>query len=276
MPIAVTRSTTEILTPRALAGRAAIVTGSTSGIGLGIATALAAQGADVLLNGFGEPAETEAVRRALTETYGVRTEYSPADMSRPPEIRRMVVDAMEAFGAVDILVNNAGIQAVAPVEEFPDERWDAVLAVNLSAAFHATKAVVPGMKRRGWGRIVNIASAHGLVGSAGKAAYVAAKHGILGLTKVVALDHANSGITCNAICPGWVLTPLVQRQVEAKAAQEGSTVAAATEALLAEKQPMLAFSTPEALGALTVFLCSEAAATMTGTALPMDGGWTAR
>jgi len=276
MPIAVTRSTTEILTPRALAGRAAIVTGSTSGIGLGIATALAAQGADVLLNGFGEPAETEAVRRALTETYGVRTEYSPADMSRPPEIRRMVVDAMEAFGAVDILVNNAGIQAVAPVEEFPDERWDAVLAVNLSAAFHATKAVVPGMKRRGWGRIVNIASAHGLVGSAGKAAYVAAKHGILGLTKVVALDHANSSITCNAICPGWVLTPLVQRQVEAKAAQEGSTVAAATKALLAEKQPMLAFSTPEALGALTVFLCSEAAATMTGTALPMDGGWTAR
>ena len=276
MPIAVTRSTTEILTPRALAGRAAIVTGSTGGIGLGIATALAAQGADVLLNGFGEPAETEAVRRTLTETYGVRTEYSPADMSRPPEIRRMVVDAMEAFGAVDILVNNAGIQAVAPVEEFPDERWDAVLAVNLSAAFHATKAVVPGMKRRGWGRIVNIASAHGLVGSAGKAAYVAAKHGILGLTKVVALDHANSGITCNAICPGWVLTPLVQRQVEAKAAQEGSTVAAATEALLAEKQPMLAFSTPEALGALTVFLCSEAAATMTGTALPVDGGWTAR
>jgi 3-hydroxybutyrate dehydrogenase len=276
MPIAATISTTEILAPRALAGRAAIVTGSTSGIGLGIATALAAQGADVLLNGFGDPAETEAVRRALTETYGVRTEYSPADMSRPPEIRRMVVDAMEAFGAVDILVNNAGIQAVAPVEEFPDDRWDAVLAVNLSAAFHATKAVVPGMKRRGWGRIVNIASAHGLVGSAGKAAYVAAKHGILGLTKVVALDHANSGITCNAICPGWVLTPLVQRQVEAKAAQEGSTVAAATEALLAEKQPMLAFSTPEALGALTVFLCSEAAATMTGTALPMDGGWTAR
>ena len=275
MPIAATISTTETLAPRALAGRAAIVTGSTGGIGLGIATALAAQGADVLLNGFGDPAETEAVRRALTETYGVRTEYSPADMSRPPEIRRMVVDAMEAFGAVDILVNNAGIQAVAPVEEFPDDRWDAVLAVNLSAAFHATKAVVPGMKRRGWGRIVNIASAHGLVGSAGKAAYVAAKHGILGLTKVVALDHANSGITCNAICPGWVLTPLVQRQVEAKAAQEGSTVAAATEALLAEKQPMLAFSTPEALGALTVFLCSEAGATMTGTALPMDGSWTA-
>jgi 3-hydroxybutyrate dehydrogenase len=276
MPIAATISTTEILAPRALAGRAAIVTGSTSGIGLGIATALAAQGADVVLNGFGDPAEVEAVRRALSETYGIRTEFSPADMSRPPEIRRMVVDAMEAFGAVDILINNAGIQAVAPVEEFPDDRWDAVLAVNLSAAFHATKAVVPGMKRRGWGRIVNIASAHGLVGSHGKAAYVAAKHGILGLTKVVALDHANSGITCNAICPGWVLTPLVQRQVAEKAAKEGSTVTAATEALLAEKQPMLAFSTPEALGALTVFLCSEAAATMTGTALPMDGGWTAR
>ena len=275
MPTAATRSTTETLAPRALAGRAAIVTGSTSGIGLGIASALAAQGADVMLNGFGDQAAIEAVRRTLSETHGIRTAFSPADMARPPEIRRMVVDAMEAFGAVDILVNNAGIQAVAPVEEFPDERWDAVLAVNLSAAFHATKAVVPGMKRRGWGRIVNIASAHGLVGSAGKAAYVAAKHGILGLTKVVALDHANSGITCNAICPGWVLTPLVQRQVEAKAAQEGSTVAAATEALLAEKQPMLAFSTQEALGALTVFLCSEAAATMTGTVLPMDGGWTA-
>jgi 3-hydroxybutyrate dehydrogenase len=276
MPTAATRSIAETLGPRVLTGGTAIVTGSTSGIGLGIARALAAQGADVVLNGFGDPAEIDAVRRGLAETYGVRTEFSPADMSRPPEVRRMVVDAMEALGAVDILVNNAGIQFVAPVEEFPDDRWDAIIAINLSAAFHAIKAVVPGMKRRGWGRIVNIASAHGLVGSAGKAAYVAAKHGIIGLTKVVALDHANSGITCNAICPGWVLTPLVQRQVEEKAAREGSTVAAATEELLTEKQPMLAFSTPEALGALTVFLCSEAAATMTGTALPMDGGWTAR
>jgi 3-hydroxybutyrate dehydrogenase len=276
MPTAAPHPSTDTLAARALAGRTAIVTGSTSGIGLGIAAALAAQGADVVLNGFGDPAEIAAVRRDLAETYGVRAEYSPADMSRPPEIRRMVVDAMEALGAVDILVNNAGIQFVAPVGEFPDDRWDAILAINLSAAFHAIKAVVPGMKRRGWGRIVNIASAHGLVGSHGKVAYVAAKHGILGLTKVVALDHANSGITCNAICPGWVLTPLVQRQVAEKAAQEGSTVAAATEALLAEKQPMLAFSTPESLGALTVFLCGGAAATMTGTALPMDGGWTAR
>jgi 3-hydroxybutyrate dehydrogenase len=276
MPTAAPHPSTDTLASRSLAGRIAIVTGSTSGIGLGIATALAAQGADVVLNGFGDPAEIAAVRRDLLETYGVRAEYSPADMSRPPEIGRMVVEAMETLGAIDILVNNAGIQFVAPVEEFPDDRWDAILAINLSAAFHAIKAVVPGMKRRSWGRIVNIASAHGMVGSAGKAAYVAAKHGILGLTKVVALDHANSGITCNAICPGWVLTPLVQKQVEDKAAREGSTVAAASEALLAEKQPMLAFSTPEALGALTVFLCSEAGATMTGTALPMDGGWTAR
>jgi 3-hydroxybutyrate dehydrogenase len=276
MPTAMQHRSTDSLAARALVGRTAIVTGSTSGIGLGIAAALAAQGADVVLNGFGDPAEIEAVRHGLTETYGVRAEYSPADVSQPPEVRRMVVDATEALGAVDILVNNAGIQFVAPVEEFPDDRWDAILAINLSAAFHAIKAVVPGMKRRRWGRIINVASAHGLVGSAGKAAYVAAKHGIIGLTKAVALDHANSGITCNAICPGWVLTPLVQKQVEEKAAQEGSTVAAATEALLAERQPMLAFSTPEALGALTAFLCGEAAATMTGTALPMDGGWTAR
>ena len=272
----VTSAGADTIAHRALAGRTAIVTGSTSGIGLGLATVLAAQGADVMLNGFGNPAEVEAVRRNLAESYGVRTEYSAADMSRPSDIRKMVVDALEVFGAVDILVNNAGIQFVAPVEEFPDDRWDAVIAINLSAAFHAIKAVVPGMKRRGWGRIVNIASAHGLVGSAGKAAYVAAKHGIVGLTKVVALDHANSGITCNAICPGWVLTPLVQRQIEDNAAREGSTVAAATEALLSEKQPMHAFSTPMALGALTLFLCSEAGATMTGTALPMDGGWTAR
>jgi 3-hydroxybutyrate dehydrogenase len=272
----VTSTGADTIAHRALAGRTAIVTGSTSGIGLGLATTLAAQGADVMLNGFGNPAEVEAVRRNLAESYGVRTEYSAADMSRPSDIRKMVVDALETFGAVDILVNNAGIQFVAPVEEFPDDRWDAVIAINLSAAFHAIKAVVPGMKRRGWGRIVNIASAHGLVGSAGKAAYVAAKHGIVGLTKVVALDHANSDITCNAICPGWVLTPLVQRQIEDNAAREGSTVAAATEALLSEKQPMHAFSTPVALGALTLFLCSEAGATMTGTALPMDGGWTAR
>jgi 3-hydroxybutyrate dehydrogenase len=267
---------TDTLPTRALAGRTAIVTGSTSGIGLGIARALAAQGANVVLNGFGDPAEIAAVRRDLMETYGVQAEYSPADMSRPPEIGRMVVEAMETLGAIDILVNNAGIQFVAPVEEFPDDCWNAILAINLSATFHAIKAVVPGMKRRSWGRIVNIASVHGMVGSAGKAAYVAAKHGILGLTKVVALDHANSGITCNAICPGWVLTPLVRKQVEDKATREGSTFAAASDALLAEKQPMLAFSAPEALGALTVFLCSEAGATMTGTALPMDGGWTAR
>jgi 3-hydroxybutyrate dehydrogenase len=259
-----------------LKGRTAVVTGSTSGIGLGIADALAGAGADVMLNGFGDPGQIEAVRRGLAERHGVRVAYSGADMSKPAEVRRMVELATAELGAVDILVNNAGIQHVARIDEFPDDKWDAILAINLSAAFHATKAAVPGMRERRWGRIVNVASAHGLVGSAGKAAYVAAKHGIVGLTKVVALDLANDGITCNAICPGWVLTPLVERQIEARAREAGMAVGQAKEELLREKQPMLAFSTPEGIGALAVFLCSDGAATMTGTALPIDGGWTAQ
>ncbi len=259
-----------------LKGRTAVVTGSTSGIGLGIAEALAAAGAEVVLNGFGDPGQIEEVRRDLVERHGVRVAYSGADMSKPAEVRRMVEQAGEELGAVDILVNNAGIQHVARIDEFPDDRWDAVLAVNLSAAFHATKAAVPGMRERRWGRIVNVASAHGLVASAGKAAYVAAKHGVVGLTKVVALDLANDGITCNAICPGWVLTPLVERQIEVRAEEAGMAVERAKEELLREKQPMLAFSTPGQIGALAVFLCSDGAATMTGTALPIDGGWTAQ
>jgi 3-hydroxybutyrate dehydrogenase len=261
---------------RSLSGKSAIVTGSTSGIGLGIATALAAEGCSIMLNGFGEGAAIEVTRAELAATHRVEAMYSPADMTKPSEIRQMVADATRAFGGVDILVNNAGIQFVASVEAFPDERWDAIIAINLSAAFHATKAVVPGMKAHGYGRIINISSVHGLVGSEGKAAYVTAKHGIVGLTKVVALDCANDGITCNAICPGWVLTPLVEKQIEDHAKHDGVAVAVAKENLLREKQPMRQFSTPDHLGALTVFLCGEAAATLTGTALPMDGGWTAQ
>ena len=259
-----------------LKGRTAVVTGSTSGIGLGIAEALAGAGADVMLNGFGDPGQVEGVRRGLAERHGVRVAHSGADMAKPPEVRRMVEQATAELGAVDILVNNAGIQHVARIDEFPDDRWDAILAINLSAAFHATKAAAPGMRERRWGRIVNVASAHGLVGSAGKAAYVAAKHGVVGLTKVVALDLANDGVTCNAICPGWVLTPLVERQIEARAREAGMAAEQAREELLREKQPMLAFSTPQGIGALAVFLCSDGAATMTGTALPIDGGWTAQ
>lgn len=259
-----------------LQGKVAVVTGSTSGIGLGIATALAAEGAAIMLNGFGDAGAIEQLTRDLARRHGIKTAYSGADMSKPAQIREMIAQAQSELGSADILVNNAGIQHVAPVESFPDDKWDAIIAINLSAAFHASKAVIPDMKRRGWGRIINIASTHGLVGSAEKAAYVAAKHGVIGLTKVVAIEVANSGITCNAICPGWVLTPLVQRQVEARAREKGQTVEHAQRALLAEKQPMLRFTTPENLGALACFLCGDAAATMTGEALPMDGGWLAQ
>ena len=246
-----------------LRGKRAIVTGSTSGIGLGIARALAAEGVDVLLNGFGDPGTLEALKKE----FGGR--YSAADMSKPDEIAGMVKD-------VDILVNNAGIQHVANVEDFPPERWDAVLAVNLSAAFHAIRAALPHMKSRNWGRIINISSVHGLVASAGKAAYVAAKHGLIGLTKVVALETARTGITCNAICPGWVDTPIVRRQVEDRAAREGVSTDAAQAKLLGEKQPSLAFATPEQIGAAVVFLCSPAADQMRGAALNIDGGWLAQ
>jgi 3-hydroxybutyrate dehydrogenase len=259
-----------------LKGKSAIVSGSTSGIGLGIARALAAQGADIMLNGFGNAAEIEATRAGIENDFGVRALYSPADMAKPADIAEMVAGAERQFGHLDILVNNAGIQYVAPIEAFPVEKWDAIIAINLSAAFHAIRAAVPGMKARNWGRIINIASAHGLVASGEKVGYVAAKHGLVGLTKVVAIETANHGITCNAICPGWVLTPLVQQQITARAAAGGRSVEAEKLALLSEKQPMHAFSTPEGIGALATFLCSDAAATMTGAAYSIDGGWTAQ
>jgi 3-hydroxybutyrate dehydrogenase len=259
-----------------LQGRRAVVTGSTSGIGMGIATALAAEGCAIMLNGFGDPAEIAALRSGLAEKYRVAVGYSAADMSKPAEIRQLIAAAEAELGGVDILVNNAGIQHTASIEDFPDDKWDAIIAINLSAAFHATKAALPGMKQRRWGRIINIASAHGLVASPQKVAYVAAKHGIVGMTKVTALEAANDGITCNAICPGWVYTPLVEKQVLARAAQTGKSVEQAKRDLLAEKQPMLEFTTPEKLGELAVFLCGDAASTMTGAALSMDGGWVAQ
>ena len=259
-----------------LKGKTAVVTGSTSGIGLGIAGALAAEGCNVVLNGFGDAVEIERLRAKLAKEHGVRTAYVAADMAKPADIRGLVEKAGALFGGVDILVNNAGIQHVAKIVDFPEERWDAVIAVNLSAAFHASKAALPGMIAKGWGRIINIASAHGLVASGEKAAYVTAKHGLVGLTKVTAIEAANQGITCNAICPGWVLTPLVQQQIEARANAEGLPVERAREDLLREKQPMLDFTTPEKIAALAVFLCGDGASTITGAALSIDGGWVAQ
>ena len=256
-----------------LAGKSAIVTGSTSGIGLGVARALAAQGANLMLNGFGDVGEINELREALIAEFGVRVGYSGADMSKPAEIKAMVAAAEEAFGRVDILVNNAGIQHVSPVDEFPEEKWDQVLAINLSAVFHGVRAALPGMKARNWGRIINIASVHGLVASVNKSAYVASKHGVIGLTKTVALETAQTGVTCNAICPGWVLTPLVQKQIDALAAKNGWSDEQAGRALLSEKQPSQSFVTPAQLGELAVFLCSDAASNMRGTAINMDGGW---
>ncbi|MCY1503991.1 D-beta-hydroxybutyrate dehydrogenase [compost metagenome] len=254
-----------------LTGKTALVTGSTSGIGLGIAERLAAAGADVLLNGFGDASA------ALAEVgrHGGKVAHHTADLARPEQIAEMLAYAEREFGGVDILVNNAGIQHVAPVEEFPVERWDAIIAINLSAVFHTTRLALPGMRRRNWGRIVNIASAHGLVASAQKSAYVAAKHGVLGLTKTVALETATTPITCNAICPGWVLTPLVQKQIDARIAA-GVEPDQARHDLLAEKQPSLEFVTPEQLGELALFLCSDAAAQVRGVAWNMDGGWVAQ
>ena len=255
-----------------LKGKTALVTGSTSGIGLGLAKALAAQGANIVMNGFGEVDAAVAQVKAL----GVQVSYHGADMSKPAEIEALVRHAEASFGGVDILVNNAGIQHVARVENFPPERWDAVIAINLSSAFHASRFALPGMQARNWGRILNIASVHGLVASAEKSAYVAAKHGLVGLTKVTALENATSGVTCNAICPGWVLTPLVQKQVDAKAAALGISNEEAKRQLLAEKEPSLQFTTPEELGALAVFLCSKAADNVRGVAWNMDGGWAAQ
>ena len=259
-----------------LKGKAAVVTGSTSGIGLGVARALAAQGAAVMLNGFGDAREIESLREGLERLSGAPSAHHPADMSKPAEVARLISDAEKAFGRVDVLVNNAGIQHVAPVEEFPAEKWDQVLAINLSSSFHSIRAALPGMRRRGWGRIINVASAHGLVASAQKAAYVAAKHGLVGLTKVVALETAASGITCNAICPGWVLTPLVQKQIDAMAAHHRMTPEEAKTKLLAEKQPSHEFATPEQIGGIAVFLCSPAADQIRGASLSVDGGWTAQ
>ncbi|MDP2255871.1 MAG: 3-hydroxybutyrate dehydrogenase [Polaromonas sp.] len=259
-----------------LKGKTALVTGSTSGIGLGIAKCLAAQGANIILNGFGDVDGPKAEIAAL----GVQVAYHGADMSQPAEIEDMMKFAAAQFGQVDILVNNAGIQHVARIENFPVEKWDAIIAINLSSAFHATRLALPAMlaanQGKGWGRIINVASIHGLVGSAEKSAYVAAKHGIVGLTKVTALENATTGVTCNAICPGWVLTPLVQKQVDARAQASGISNELATQQLLGEKEPSLQFTTPEELGALAVFFCSPAGNNVRGVAWNMDGGWTAQ
>ena len=255
-----------------LKGKTALVTGSTSGIGLGIARALATQGANIVLNGFGDVDGPRAAIAAL----GVQVGYHGADMSRPAEIEAMMAFAASTFGRVDILVNNAGIQHVARIENFPTERWDAVIAINLSSAFHATRLALPAMREANWGRIINLASVHGLVASAEKSAYVAAKHGLVGLTKVTALENATTGVTCNAICPGWVLTPLVQKQVDARAAAQGVSNDEATRQLLGEKEPSMQFTTPDELGALAVFLCSSAGNNVRGVAWNMDGGWAAQ
>ncbi|GAB2818407.1 3-hydroxybutyrate dehydrogenase [Comamonas piscis] len=261
-----------------LKAKTALVTGSTSGIGLGIAKALARQGANIILNGFGD---AEGPRKEVEDVIastgsGARVGYHGADMGKAADIEAMFAYATQTFGQVDILVNNAGIQHVANVQDFPVERWDAIIAINLTSAFHTSRLALPPMQKAGWGRIINIASVHGLVGSAGKSAYVAAKHGIVGLTKVTALENAASGITCNAICPGWVLTPLVQKQVDAKAAQMGVSNEEAKKLLLGEKEPSMQFTTPEELGELAVFFCSPAANNVRGVAWNMDGGWVAQ
>ena len=255
-----------------LQGKTALVTGSTSGIGLGIAKSLARQGANIVLNGFGDAAGPKAEIAAL----GVKVAYHGADMSKAQEIEAMMAFAASTFGRVDILVNNAGIQHVARIEDFPIERWDAIIAINLSSAFHATRLALPAMQAANWGRIINVASIHGLVGSAEKSAYVAAKHGVVGLTKVTALENATTGVTCNAICPGWVLTPLVQKQVDAKAQALGLSNEEAKKVLLKEKEPSMQFTTPEELGDLAVFFCSPAGNNVRGVAWNMDGGWTAQ
>ncbi len=255
-----------------LKGKTALVTGSTSGIGLGIALSLARQGANIVLNGFGD---VEGPKRQVA-ALGVKVAYHGADMSKPAEIEDMMQFAAREFGQVDILVNNAGIQHVALVEDFPVEKWDAIIAINLTSAFHTTRLALPAMKKSNWGRIINVASAHGLVASASKSAYVASKHGIVGFTKSVALETARTGITSNAICPGWVLTPLVQKQIDARAANEGISIEQAQNELLAEKEPSLQFTTPDELGELAVFFCSPAGNNVRGVAWQMDGAWTAQ
>ena len=261
-----------------LTGKSALVTGSTSGIGLGIARAFAGAGAgaNIMLNGFGDAKEIESIRAGLAAEHDISVAYSPADMSKPTEITAMVADAQKAFGSVDIIVNNAGIQHVAPVEEFPPEKWDAIIAINLSSVFHGTRAAIPGMKAKNWGRIINIASAHGLVASPNKSAYVAAKHGVVGFTKSVALELAETGITANSICPGFVLTPLVEKQIVDLAAQKNLPRETVIRDVLLAPQPSKQFVTIEQVAALALFLASDNAQSMTGAAYSIDGGWTAR
>lgn len=259
-----------------LTGKTALVTGSTSGIGLGIARSLAAEGANIIFNGFGDRQEIQTLQTAVENEFGVKTAYHNADMSKATEIEAMMAYADSNFGGVDILVNNAGIQHVANIEDFPVEKWDAIIAINLTSSFHTTRLALPCMKQKNWGRIINLASVHGLVASAQKSAYVAAKHGLIGFTKTTALETAQTGITCNAICPGWVLTPLVQKQVDARAEKDGVDNETAKKRLLAEKQPSGEFVTPEQLGALAVFFCSAAADQIRGVAWNMDGGWVAQ
>lgn len=258
-----------------LTGKSAIVTGSTSGIGLGIARALAEQGANVMLNGFGDAAEIEKIRKSLEKEFKVKVVYSDADMSKPEEIRKMADDARKAFGGVDILVNNAGIQHVETVENFPDDKWEKIIAINMSSAFHATKAVAPDMKKKGWGRIINVASVHGLTASPYKSAYITAKHGVVGFTKSAALDLAEHGITVNAICPGYVNTPLVQKQIPEQAKEHGISEEEVVEKVMLKNHAIKEFVEVEQLGALATFLCSDAASNMTGASLPVDGGWMA-
>jgi 3-hydroxybutyrate dehydrogenase len=258
-----------------LKGKTALVTGSTSGIGQGIAQALAARGANIILNGFGDAAEIEALRSRIASEHGVTVRYQAADMASAEAIAAMMKDAIAEFGAVDVLVNNAGIQHVAPVEDFPVDKWNAILAINLSAAFHTVRSAVPGMKARNWGRIINIASAHALVASPFKSAYVAAKHGIAGFTKTVALELAEHGITANAICPGYVLTPLVEKQIPDTARARGISEAEVVRTVLLAAQPTREFVTVEQVAALALFLAGDAAGSMTGAVIPIDGGWTA-
>lgn len=256
--------------------KSAVITGSTSGIGKGVADALAASGVNIILNGFGDTDAIEAQRADLEEKYGITAVYNGADMTKADEIRAMMAIAAEIFGSVDIVVNNAGIQHVSPIDEFPTEKWDAIIAINLTSAFHTTAAALPIMRKTGWGRVVNIASAHGLVASPFKSAYVAAKHGILGLTKTTALETAQDGITCNAICPGYVRTPLVEAQIPDTAKARGITEEEVVRDVILSAQPTKSFVGLEELGALTVFLCSDAAKSLTGASLPLDGGWTAK
>jgi 3-hydroxybutyrate dehydrogenase len=258
-----------------LKGKTALITGSTSGIGLGIARTLAAEGANIMLNGFGDTAAIESTRAAIEKDFGIKCAYNGADLSKDDQVS-IIADTVAKLGSIDILINNAGIQHVAPVDEFPIEKWDLIQALMLKSPFLLIRAALPHMKKSNWGRIINISSAHGKVASAGKSAYVAAKHGLCGLSKVVALETATTGITSNCICPGWVLTPLVSKQVDALAAKDSLPWDQAKLKLLGEKQPSMEFVTPEQIGGLAVFLCSDAAAQIRGTEISIDGGWTAQ